>query len=376
MCIICDYKDTDECSTIQELDDFCEDISYIPSDFINLEKITLEGTYDNIITLSYKLVKLTHMNIISGARLSYIPDTFINLKILNCIGAELKYIPSTLVNLISLDCSCNQIIEIPDTLVNLTYLDCSNNQIVEIPDTLINLTFLDCSNNQIVEIPDTLINLTFLDCSDNQISEIPDTLVNLTYLNCSYNDIYNLPYTLIKLVTLKIKNNPCESLPAVYINLEFLNISNSNIFEIPKTYINLKKLVMLFEGDYYDDNEDMFYILFISIKKLINLELLIGFEFKEYDMVRYAFSNDEIINYINTGIIIYGLYFTGTVKIHHYKKYTQKNLLTYANMITDQYLNPDSPYAKYICEHLLEPRDNEIGYITSNNELKIFKIKK
>jgi hypothetical protein len=185
-----------------------------------------------------------------------------------------------------------------------------------------------------------------------------------------------LPNTLIKLVKLKIRNNSFECLPETFVNLEHLNISNSSIVKIPKTFINLKKLVMLFEDDSYYENQEWFYILFISIKKLVNLESIIGFAFTNSNLIRFAFSSDEIIDYINTGIIIYGLYFHETVKLYHYKKYTQKNLLKYANLIADNYLNPKSLFVKYICKNLLKKRNNEIGYITSNNELKIFKIKK
>lgn len=337
MCVICSYRDLgDLCKDITYLDDICEHVDYIPGDLINLETLILEGGYDNNITISNKLVKLNYISCISSAQLSYIPDTLINLTHLNCIGTGLTHIPSTLINLIHLDCSYNNIIELPNTLVNLTYLDCSNNKIIEIPDALINLTYLNCSENKLDKLPDTLIQL----------------------------------------VKLKIRNNAFECLPETFINLEHLNISNSSILKIPKTFIKLKKLVMLFDDDSYYENQEWFYILFISLKKLINLESIIGLSFTDSNLIRFAFSSDEIVNYINTGIIIYGLYFSETVKLYHYKKYTRKNLLKYVELITDKYLNPKSPFVDYMCKNLLEKRGNEIGYINSNNELKIFKLKK
>jgi len=358
MCIICDYKnDGDDYTDIKYLDDICEDIDFIPSDLINLETLVLECGYDTIVTISNKLVNLKYITCISGVLISYIPDTFINLINLNCISTGLTYIPSTLINLIHLDCSHNKIIELPNTLLNLIYLDCSYNKIIELPDTLVNLTYLNCENNE--------------------ISNIPDTLISLTYLNCSENDIIYLPDTLIKIVKLKIRNIDLAYLPDTFINLEHLNISNSSILQISKKFIKLKKLVMLFDGESYDYNKATFYILFISIKKLINLESIIGFEFKNYDSVHFAFNSDDIINYINTGIILYGLYFPKTVKRYHlYDQNTRKDLLKYAKLISDKYLNPKSPFVEYICKNLLKQRSNEIGYIDSNNELKIFKLKK
>jgi len=364
MCIICHYKDIDDYYTnfnrldnytnLNRLDDICENINFIPGDLINLETLILEGGYDNIVTISNKLIKLKYITCISGALISYIPDTFINLINLNCIDTGLTYIPSTLINLIHLDCSHNDIIELPDTLINLTYLDCSYNKIIELPD---------------------FFNLTYLNCSENKLDEIPDTLINLTYLDCSENNLYELPDTLSKLVKLKTKNNIFNYLPDTFINLEHLNISNSTISKIPKTFIKLKKLVMILNDNSYNYHENSLYILFVSIKKLINLESIISFSFTDYDSLYFAFSSDEIINYINTGIIIYGLYFPETVKKYHYKKHIQKKLLKYANLITDKYLNPKSPFVEYICKNLVEKRNNELGYIDSNNELKIFKIK-
>ena len=337
MCVICDpYYYYDNINELEFLDDICDDIEYIPETLINLKELIVEGK--NNIEISDKLVKLDCIICISGTQISFIPDTFVNLTSLTCIGAELKYIP----------------------------------------ETLIYLEHIDCPDNNIKIIPEELVNLKYLNCSNNIIDFIPDKLINLTYLDCSENHIYELPNTLTKLIKLKIKNNGIECLPKTFINLEHLNISNSIILEIPETFINLKKIVMEFDDDNYNENVEWFYILFISLKKLVNLESIISFGFKRSNSLYFAIGKDEVVEYINSCIIIYGLYFPETVKeCHKYiKKETKNNLLKYIELIADDYLNPKSPFTKYLSKNIFKKRNGEIGYLNSNNELKIFKLKK
>jgi Leucine-rich repeat (LRR) protein len=335
MCVVCYPEDYDDECSDDVCDDICDHISYIPETLIKLKGLLLHGA--NTIVISDKLVKLDYIACISGMKISFIPNTLINLTSLICIETGLKYIP----------------------------------------DELINLKHIDCPSNEIEYIPDTLVNLEYLNCYNNKIKCIPNTLVNLTYLDCSENEIYDLPYTLTKLIKLKIKENAFEYLPNTFINLEHLNISNSTILEIPSSFINLKKIVMEFDDYNYNENVEWFYILYISLKKLIKLEYLISFGFKRPNSIYFAIGKDEVIEYINSCIIIYGLYFPETVKEHHkyIKKETKNNLFKYVELITDNYLNPKSSFIKYISEQFYKKRNNEIGYLNSNNELKIFKLK-
>jgi hypothetical protein len=90
-------------------------------------------------------------------------------------------------------CNYNNLTElrIPDTLINLQVLNCWNNNLTElhIPNTLINLQGIKCCYNNITDlcIPDTLINLQSINCYDNNITELSvpsNVFINLDSIHC------------------------------------------------------------------------------------------------------------------------------------------------------------------------------------------------
>ena len=153
---------------------------------------------------------------------SSIPNGLDNLERLwikcgGLFGNKLDYIPPYLVNLIQLECTYSNIKNIPETLINLRILNCSNNWLLEnLPPSLTNLTHLYCEYTDISDIPETYTNLEFLNCQFNKVSALPKTLKKLNTLNTQY--IKHIPSSLTSLKYLGI--NTDTTIPNTLINIE------------------------------------------------------------------------------------------------------------------------------------------------------------
>ena len=178
------------------------------------------------------------------------------------LKANDTYIPETLVNLKHLDCDGTQVKIIPKNLINLQILICTNTQIKKIPNTLINLIELYCYNTKIKNIPNTLVNLQYLCCYRTQIKLIPNTLVNLQELYCNKLTLSNKLISLKYIYQLNNINNYWN-----YINksdkhrLAFIKLQK--IFRLRKLFKILWKIAEYYTAKKYSPE---------NVMKFINLD--------------------------------------------------------------------------------------------------------
>jgi Leucine-rich repeat (LRR) protein len=89
-----------------------------------------------------------------------------------------------------LHCSHTKISSIPDTLINLRILECKNTLVKKIPKTLTKLKYLNCEYTNVVALPKELINLRVLYCSHSGIELVPSEL-NISLIVCSHTYRYD-----------------------------------------------------------------------------------------------------------------------------------------------------------------------------------------
>ncbi len=129
----------------------------------------------------------------SDNRITIIPETLTNIKLLDCHNNYLCNIPNTLTNLEYLNCTGCHLTKLPNNLTSLTHLYCGHNNLTILPENLNNIGVLYCHCNKLVKLPRDLINLKLLNCCDNYLITIPDTLINITELFLN-NKLVRVPY--------------------------------------------------------------------------------------------------------------------------------------------------------------------------------------
>lgn len=176
-----------------------------------------------------KFLNLNYLSLINISKCHfYIPDTFINLKILELKNVSLKELPNTLIN-----------------LEKLSLIDCFD--LYYLPETYINLKSLTLKSKKIKikYIPDTYTNLNYLNL-DNRNS--------LIYFNDTIDEIKNF-------ICIQIKKN---------INDKFINNKNNFLYLSYDMFYNLKTFI-------YNDNK--FNIDNDYFKRLVDYNLLVGNNF-------------------------------------------------------------------------------------------------
>lgn len=196
----------------------------------NLKSLKLK-TLKIINTLDInKLLNLNYLSLINISKCHfYLPDTFINLKILELENVSLKELPNSLIN-----------------LEKLSLIDCFD--LYYLPETYTNLKSLTLKSKKI------------------KIKSIPDTYTNLNYLNI--DNRYNFHYhntdtidTIKNFICIQIKKN---------INVKFINNKNNFLYLSYDMFYNLKTFI-------YNDNK--FNIDNDYFKRLVDYNLLVGNNF-------------------------------------------------------------------------------------------------
>lgn len=201
----------------------------------------------NTLIIDYNVPKgKEHLVTRLSVREDKIDPTFENLVELCLHDTSTTFIPDTLVKLKTLECVYTNITRIPDTLIQLEILRLYGEDITSIPNTLVNLRELYCRYMDIREIPETLTKLETLKCGDCDVNSIPDTLVRLKGLDCSYNlNVESLPNTLVNLKFLNCQKTSITRIPETLINLKFLECNRYRV-DIPDC-ITLKELVHAYD---------------------------------------------------------------------------------------------------------------------------------
>ena len=174
-------------------------INELPETLIKLKYLRDLRIQNTEIRRLCNLPELTHLNC-SETNIRYIPNTFVELKELDCSNCLLMYnIPNTLTKLKTLTCyNCPQMEKIPNTLTKLKKLNFAHcKKISEIPAEFVNLKELNCTGCSLIRfLPNTLTQLTFLNCSFcSGIPEIPAEFINLETIHCSYTNIQYINIT-------------------------------------------------------------------------------------------------------------------------------------------------------------------------------------
>lgn len=186
----------------------------------NLKNFTTR--FDGLRELPDILIGLESLYI--GGDIKKLPNTFTNLKKLDCSHSSLRSIPETFTKLKSLNANHSGVSKIPGKFTELETIIIYNTNLNSIPDTLINLKMLNISSTYVSSISEKFTALEILYASDSRLTNIPRTLVNLKTLDISYcfNYITNIPNTLVKLQSLDIYGCSIKTLPDTFKNLREL----------------------------------------------------------------------------------------------------------------------------------------------------------
>lgn len=206
--------------------------------YINVLSNVTNGNY----ILPETCIDVTHINI-SQTSVSIIPDTFINLKILDCsFNFKIMNISNTFTQLTHLDICETNIEHLPDTLVNLTHLKAQYSKILSVPKTFTKLTHLDIRGTHVTKLHDTYPLLKYLDISITYITELPVNMSLLEYLDIKHTSISGLPKSSIQIKYLYCHKTPIAYIPSTYTDLEILVCNKTFIYYIPKTFTKIRTL--------------------------------------------------------------------------------------------------------------------------------------
>lgn len=160
-----------------------------------------------------------------------------------------KFIPETWLNLKDLNCKYSSIDHnrgIPPNLIKITHLSfmysTDNSDFLKIPETLINIELLRITCTK-AKIPSFLPALNYLEVAESpNFDEISPMLTNLIGLVCTNTNVSIIPDTLVKLERLYIGNTRVREISRTLINLQELYCSNTGIRSVPKELTKLKKI--------------------------------------------------------------------------------------------------------------------------------------
>ena len=107
--------------------------------------------------------------IISGLRITSLPDLPADIQILWCYDTQLTSLPALPSGLQTLYCYNTLLISLPDLPSGLESIDCPNTPLTSLPDLPSGLQSLFCYNTQLTSLPDLPSGLTDLDCSNTPL---------------------------------------------------------------------------------------------------------------------------------------------------------------------------------------------------------------
>lgn len=244
---------------------------------------------------------------------------------------------------------------------------------------------LDLAINEDVDIEDLLelLHDTGFEKFKSYYSNIPDDIDNNEYfnelqLNCHIKEIHQFykdgekidiiilntfPYNYIKSFDLKIVKNYFNGCGIYLLHPENVINKKEKLKHIPvdfKHYLRLEKY--LFRGFNIS-------IFDINIKKII---------LEDYDGMYYIDNITLLRNKIASLIV------ENVISNNIKRKEFKENLLNYSMIESERYMNPDSKYIKYYFNNYfneviineLKSKKYKIIYLTSNDELKFYKLDK
>ena len=176
----------------------------------------------------------------------------------------------------------------PDTLINLNILDCSITRVNKIPNTYLKLERLSCANSNVKMIPECFINLIYLNCNFTYVNSISPNFLNLKILKVKYTNKIKLSYKYTKLIQLEINtnnyyNSTCQNYLAInfllthfktkfknvskfkFINKQSLNIYSSMLLD---SYINPSSLSLLYRINKWDNDNTARELLYLTNNNL------------------------------------------------------------------------------------------------------------
>jgi len=352
------------------------DFNYNPFNVNTTEEILNLGSQQWINgRLSYLAINCDLFGTIFGCSdIINIPNSIENLSELNSLylsGLSITTLPEnigSLTSLYTLDLANNSLQELPSSITNLNnlhYLNLSNNQLVELPENignLMNLSYLDLSDNTLQELPLSITNLSnlyFLDLTDNNLITLPD-ISNLPI--CLYTPVHHIAGIFIE------NNKLCAEYYSIYPGL-------SGLYS-PDDWYETQDQSNCCEG--MNDGGQ-------TIENWRQCEEYETYGKNEWSLARwfkYYFNpigyNASDINYWFTHIdsdgngiaeeIPFRTPWDFSHEIHYY--YNGNIVSTNGNMGRDSYLEicNTSEENNYICNATLEEIEEQIGYVTYNND--------
>ena len=269
-----------------------------------------QNDLDNIINLKIENLDLTTI-------VEEDLDGLTSLNGLFLINNNLESITlsETLTNLQELYLNSNRLksFTLPEKLNHVSMLNLSDNLLtsVTLSDKHTNLMWLFLDNNKIksFKLHDTFTELILLNVSNNELNsfEIPETLINLVWLSANNNNIrtFIVPDTLIKLDEVNLNNNQIESLSLSdkISRINTLNLNNNLLktFTFHETFTQITKLNLGYNK--------------LTSLKIPNTQLDLHFLDINYNAISNLMISENIIDQLNTGILIKALFTNTNLRI-------------------------------------------------------------
>ncbi len=167
-----------------------------------------------------------------------------NILAIDCTGQNLIALPELPPNLEKLNCSMNSNLTslppLPDSLIELDILQCQIDVLPELPK---GLKKLDCTDTDITKLPSLPPNLEFLHCGQNlglkfdPEEPLPASLIDFNCWNCNLDKLPDLPKGL---KTLDCRSNRLTELPTLPETLDALIVDGNIFFELPSLPKNIR----------------------------------------------------------------------------------------------------------------------------------------
>ena len=216
----------------------------LPKNLPNLK--ILDCAASNIKCVPETYTKLEELDISEcTVKHNAIPDTLINLKKLDCFCSDSKYgqftLPTTLINLERLNIGQSGIRFLSNSFTKLKYLDVYN-CFIQVPNTYVNLRVLDYFGCNVTVLPETFKELRSLNISANPIENLPITYTKLVKLRMTATKIRKIPTSYTSLQKIYYNGTNFKELPrqkikflerkTVYYNNKYLNLNSDNYLSV------------------------------------------------------------------------------------------------------------------------------------------------
>lgn len=230
------------------------------TNYRNITKLSLTNLV-NLNKLPEELTNINDLLVYDVPKVTYIPETYKNLKKLTIINSEISNLSESYVKLETLYLQNTQITKLSKKYINLRHLELNMVPIDKL-EYYPNLYHLLLFKTDITVIPfDYKYNLTELNLSasinyklDSHIKVLPRYLTSLKKLYISLTDIQKVPDTYTELTDLYLYQSAVKELSPNFSKLEYLDCSCTEIKYIPKEYVNLTELVYDPEVTFWDDS--------------------------------------------------------------------------------------------------------------------------